>query len=146
MLDGKNSYFIADGIKARAAGQGRPDCGFADETDDTLCERLERHDIHPSGPLWGEGELPSRGEARALEEGIVSEHRPLADGLAAAGLRQERRALRLIPAGLSHQWLDPATLRLEFSLARGCYATTVLREVANYRNAAGQSGAGDSGD
>ncbi|MEK7734788.1 MAG: tRNA pseudouridine(13) synthase TruD [Pseudomonadota bacterium] len=128
MLDGKNSFFLMDA------------------TDSTLQERLERRDIHPSGPLWGEGELPSRGEARALEEGIVSEHRPLADGLAAAGLRQERRALRLIPAGLSHQWLDPATLRLEFSLPRGCYATTVLREVANYRNAAGQSGAGDSGD
>lgn len=128
MLDGKNSFFVAD------------------EMDAVLLERLERHDIHPSGPLWGEGELPSRGETRALEEGVVAEHPPLADGLAAAGLRQERRALRLIPAGLSHQWLDPATLRLEFSLSRGCYATTVLREVANYRNAAGQSGAGDSGD
>ncbi len=128
MLDGKNSFFPMDA------------------TDSTLLERLERHDIHPSGPLWGEGELPSRGEARVLEEGVVSEHRPLADGLAAAGLRQERRALRLIPAGFSHQWLDPATLRLEFSLARGCYATAVLREVANYRNVAGLSGAADSGD
>jgi len=128
MLDGKNSFFEADQI------------------DGVLLERLDRHDIHPSGPLWGEGELPSRGEVSALEEGVVAEHRPLADGLAAAGLRQERRALRLIPAGLSPQWLDPATLRLEFSLARGCYATSVLRELANYRNAAGQSGAGDSGD
>ncbi len=128
MLDGKNSFFSVD------------------EVDPVLLERLDRHDIHPSGPLWGEGELPSRGEARALEASVVTEHCPLADGLAAAGLRQERRALRLIPSGLSHQWLDLATLRLEFSLARGCYATAVLSEVANYRNAAGQSGAGDSGD
>lgn len=128
MLDGKNSFFPMDA------------------TDSTLQERLDRHDIHPSGPLWGEGELPSRGEAREMEEGVVAGHRALADGLAAAGLRQERRALRLFPAGLAHQWLDPTILKLEFSLPRGCYATAVLRELANYQNAAGLSGPVDSGD
>lgn len=146
MLDGKNSFFV-DGSEARAARQGCHDGGFTtDEIDDTLRERLERRDIHPSGPLWGEGEMPSRGEARALETEVVAAHKTLADGLAAAGLRQERRALRLFPAGLAHQWLDATTLKLEFSLPRGCFATTVLRELANYRNAAGLSGPVDSGD
>lgn len=146
MLDGKNSFFV-DGSETRAARQGCRDGGFVtDDVDAALLERLNRHDIHPSGPLWGEGELPSRGEARALEEGVVAGHRALADGLAAAGLRQERRALRLFPAGLAHRWLDPTTLKLEFSLPRGCYATAVLCELANYQNAAGLSGPVDSGD
>jgi len=122
ILDGKNSFFTVD------------------EINNVMLERLEKHDVHPSGPLWGEGELPCCGDVRELEEAVVAEYRILADGLAAAGLRQERRALRLVPAGLTHRWLDPDTLQLEFSLPRGCYATALLREVANYRNVAGPPG------
>ena len=34
---------------------------------DDLAQRLAAFDIHPSGPLWGRGELRSRGACAAIE-------------------------------------------------------------------------------
>ena len=50
-------------------------------------------------------------------------------GLEQAGLKQERRALRLRPEALQWEWLDFATLRLSFVLQPGSYATAVLHEL-----------------
>ena len=97
---------------------------------DVLAERLARFDIHPSGPLWGRGELRTQADARALELATLDdEHlRALREGLERAGMDQERRALRLRPEGLDFDWPEPDVLRLRFSLPAGCYATTVLAE------------------
>lgn len=117
-LDGSRSFFPAP------------------EVDATLNERLARGDVHPSGPLWGAGELPSRRTARALEEAVAAAQAELARGLERSGLRQERRPLRLIPQALTAEWLDATTLRLSFCLPPGSYATTVLRELADYQDVA----------
>jgi tRNA pseudouridine13 synthase len=110
---------------------------FVTETiDNVLRERLARHDVHPSGPLWGQGELPTRGSARVLEEEAVAPYPELTRGLAAEGLRQERRALRLLPQALTAHWPDETTLVLGFALPAGSYATTLLRELVDYRDAA----------
>jgi tRNA pseudouridine13 synthase len=109
-----------------------------DAPDATLMERLARHDIHPSGALWGAGELPTRHALRTLEEAIAAQHADLAQGLAAADLRHERRALRLVPQKVTVEW-DGSVLSLAFSLPAGSYATTVLRELAHYRDAAADS-------
>ncbi|MBN8214132.1 MAG: tRNA pseudouridine(13) synthase TruD [Xanthomonadales bacterium] len=98
---------------------------------EALAERLARFDIHPSGPLWGRGELRSQGEAQALELSTL-EGAPLdalRAGLERAGLEQERRALRLRPQALSFDWPETRTLVLRFGLPAGCYATTVLAEL-----------------
>jgi tRNA pseudouridine13 synthase len=98
---------------------------------EVLAERLARFDIHPSGPLWGRGELRSQGAARALELATL-EGEPLGAlraGLERAGLEQERRALRLRPLSLTFDWPEPRTLMLRFGLPAGCYATTVLAEL-----------------
>ncbi len=98
---------------------------------EVLAERLARFDIHPSGPLWGRGELRSQGEARALELATLegASLAALREGLERAGMDQERRALRLRPQALSFDWPEPQTLRLHFGLPAGCYATTVLVEL-----------------
>ena len=98
---------------------------------DALAERLARFDIHPSGPLWGEGGLRTEGAARALEESALddNESKALRAGLEDARLKQERRALRLRPALLQHQWLEEGVLELCFALPPGCYATAVLHEL-----------------
>lgn len=98
--------------------------------DATLADRLARADIHPSGPLWGQGETPAQAEAAAIENAVASANQELADGLAAARMDQERRALRLIPTGLKWRWLDDGALELSFELPAGAYATVVVREVA----------------
>ncbi len=116
VLNGTNSFFIPDTI------------------DDVIQRRLAQGDIHPSGPLWGEGEPPSRGEVLALELGVVQHDAVLVDGLTRAGLAQERRALRLLARDLVVEWFDATTLKLSFFLSAGAYATTVLRELARYRD------------
>jgi tRNA pseudouridine13 synthase len=110
-LDGTHSFFVADTI------------------DETLHRRLAEFDIHPSGPLWGRGEPPSRGAARELERAVVAGNPELAEGLERAGLSQERRAARLPVRSL--EWADAGTtaLQLRFQLEPGAYATTVLREL-----------------
>ncbi|HET8819176.1 MAG TPA: tRNA pseudouridine(13) synthase TruD [Xanthomonadaceae bacterium] len=109
--------------------------------DDTLASRLAAFDIHPSGPLWGAGDLRTTDDARAVERAVVEtpDAAALAKGLERAGLRQERRALRLRPAELA--WERPAAdvLRLRFSLPPGTYATAVLAELGEVVDAAGRS-------
>lgn len=97
---------------------------------DVLAERLARADIHPSGPLWGQGEPPAQAEAGALEREVGAVYGDLAAGLAAARMDQERRPLRLMPKDLRWRWHDDAALELSFELPAGAYATVVVRELA----------------
>lgn len=98
--------------------------------DAALADRLARGDIHPSGPLWGQGETPARGEAAELETAIALANADLVEGLAAARMDQERRPLRLMPQQLRWRWLESDALELAFELPAGAYATVVVRELA----------------
>jgi tRNA pseudouridine13 synthase len=97
---------------------------------EALAERLARADIHPSGPLWGQGEPPTQGDAGALEREIGAANGDLTAGLASARMDQERRPLRLMPKDLKWRWLDDTALELSFELPAGAYATVVVRELA----------------
>ncbi len=120
MLDGSRSVFGPEALT------------------DELQARLAAFDIHPTGPLWGEGELRSSGAAREVEllalQGDTANR--LRNGLEGAGLKQERRALRLRPQDMAWRWLDDAALELAFSLQPGCYATTVMRELGEITDSA----------
>ena len=98
--------------------------------DDVLAARLAQGDIHPSGPLWGQGEPPAAETAGELERTVAGQYTDLAEGLAAARMEQERRPLRLLPKDLHWRWLDGETLELSFELPAGAYATVVVRELA----------------
>lgn len=97
--------------------------------DAALAQRVADHDIHPTGPLWGRGELRSGGAVRAIESACAEAEADLARGLVEAGLEQQRRALRLLPQALHAQW-EADELVLAFELETGAFATTVLRELA----------------
>lgn len=97
------------------------------EPDSTLRARLERMDIHPTGPLWGAGLSQAEDQALSLEQSECGGH-PLARGLEGTKLRSARRSLRL-PVR-EFQWsVEPGVLKLSFCLAAGGYATSVLREI-----------------
>jgi len=104
---------------------------------DALAARLAARDIHPSGPLWGRGELRTTGAARALEQAALAddESHALRAGLEGAGLKQERRSLRLLAAELHWHWQEDNALQLEFALPPGAYATTVLAELGDFHDA-----------
>lgn len=102
-----------------------------------LAERVAAHDVHPSGPLWGRGELRTAAGCRALEEAALAPFASIRAGLEAAGLKQERRALRTIAAGLRWEWPESSVLRLSFELPPGSYATSLLRSLGEVEDVAG---------
>jgi tRNA pseudouridine13 synthase len=110
---------------------------FGPEADDAEQRaRAATQDIHATGPLWGRGELRSAGECRALEEATLTPSLELREGLEAAGLKQERRALRVRVGDLDWSW-EAGALRLAFTLAPGAYATGLLAELGDVRDASG---------
>ena len=102
----------------------------AELVDKILQERLASHDVHPTGPLYGKGNTIAMTECLALEQEIASDWRDWLEGMEKVGLKQERRALRLIPAQFNWQFIDADKLELDFFLPAGSYATAVLRELA----------------
>lgn len=98
-------------------------------------QRLQDLDIHPTGAMWGAGELRSEADVHAIESSVASADLELAEGLVAAGLKQERRALRMPVRGLLWRWVAE-NLVLEFELPAGGYATTVLQALGELRDRA----------
>ena len=104
---------------------------------DDIARRLAAFDVHPTGPLWGRGELRTQGACRALELAALEDvgALKLREGLERAGLEQERRALRVRADGFAWEWLDDTSLRLSFSLSPGSYATAVLAQLGTIEDA-----------
>ncbi len=105
---------------------------FNQDLDAEIVQRINAHDIHPSGALWGRGRLASQHTVLELEENIANKFKVLCEGLEVNGLKQERRALRLSVKNIECQMLDSQTVELEFSLPQGTYATTVLAEIGEF--------------
>lgn len=106
----------------------------ADADDPELASRLAAYDIHPTGPLWGRGQALPQGECAALEQRLLDAYAVFREGLQAAGMEQERRALRLPVRELSWEFGEDARggyCRVSFYLPAGAYASTVLREWVN---------------
>ena len=101
------------------------------DIDETIATRLASFDIHPTGPMWGRGELRTQASVQALEAEIAQSNTELCNGLEAAGMKQERRALRLPVTELSWSWTQDDVLSLSLQLPAGSYATTVLRELGD---------------
>ncbi len=118
MLDGRGSFF-------------RPEPGDA-----ALPERLLKMEIHATGPMPGRGESAVSDEVLALEQSVLQPATELLAGLARFGVDAQRRALRLKVSDLSWAWLDESSLHLAFALPSGAFATSVLRELVQLRDAA----------
>ena len=102
---------------------------FVDDATEGLADRVDEKDIHPTGALVGKGNLATRGDVLRLEEQIINQHPVWKKGLETIGMKQERRALRVIPQNLNWSWQDNETLKLTFALSAGSYATMLVREV-----------------
>jgi len=97
---------------------------------------LDASSKRPTGPLWGRGRLASGQRIAELENHLADKFAGWCHGLEHAGLKQERRSLCLPVADL--KWCCEASgvgssIELSFGLPVGGYATSVVREVVNYR-------------
>jgi tRNA pseudouridine13 synthase len=90
----------------------------------------------PTGPLWGRGRRATSGCAAHCEDRALAPYADWLGPMEHLGLMQERRSLVCRPLDLAWSVGD-TTLELEFALARGQYATVVLRELGAWCNAAG---------
>ncbi len=113
MLDGTHSVFacpeVGADLEARCAG----------------------FDLHPTGPLPGDGGMQPDGEAAALERAALDSCGALVESLARARVNAARRSLRVRPAGL--EWSrDDGCLELGFELPAGAYATALVRELVSF--------------
>ena len=103
-----------------------------------LAERLEKgnwsecfaYEPEPSGPLWGRGRSAASGDLEILEQTVLGPWQSWCYALEHAGLKQERRALILLPQNMHWQRLAVDQLELSFDLSGGCFATVILREIA----------------
>jgi tRNA pseudouridine13 synthase len=116
MLEGSRSVFLAEDIDA------------------ALQARLASGDVGPSGPLAGESAMQAGGLAGALEQEVLEGYSHWVDGLCASRVKADRRRLVLKPQDMRWQ-LEEHALELSFTLPSGCFATSVLRELLNYREA-----------
>ena len=108
---------------------------FGPEPDSAeLQARAASLDIHPTGPMWGEGEPRCTDAARAIETAVAARHEDLVTGLVDARMRHERRSLRLPVRELAWRW-DEAGLEVSFLLPAGAYATTVLHALGDITDA-----------
>lgn len=82
-----------------------------------------------TGPLWGDGGTSASDEAGQWERDIVAQTPELAALFLSTRMKPERRPLVAMAKDLSWHWLDNGSLQLEFFLAPGQYATTVLGDV-----------------
>lgn len=119
-----NHYFPGDVFMLN----GKSAC-FADDGSDDLSQRIESADIHPTGVLWGKGESLATADCLALEQQIAEAYPVFCKGLEDAGMKQERRSLRLMPENMQWSMESGQKLIIEFGLPAGSYATSVIREV-----------------
>ena len=83
----------------------------------------------PTGPLWGDGGTSAGEEQATFERAVVASHPEFERLFLSTRMKPERRALVCQPEQLRWQWLDDCTLRLQFFLPPGQYATTVLGDI-----------------
>jgi len=118
-----------------------------DEVDDSIEQRFNDKDVDITATMWGAGELMTSAEPKALEQKVADHHDEFSQGLPRFGLKQERRRIRLVIKDADIEVLpnivkssDAAAndslpaVKINFTLAAGSYATTVLRELINYQD------------
>ncbi len=109
-----------------------------DEREETL-SRVADCDLHPTGSMPGKaGKLVSGHLVAELEQRAMADFQSLVDGLCRKDVMAERRSLRVMPLELTVDQ-DGDDLLLSFQLPRGCFATSLVRELCDIRQSSGSA-------
>lgn len=111
----------------------RHDNGACFRVEDPAAEqsRADRFEISATGPLFGRKMLAPSGQAALLEASLLDKFGLAHDNFRSGRGQQltgDRRPLR-VPLGQVEIEAAATTLRLRFTLPRGSYATSLLREL-----------------
>jgi len=104
---------------------------FRSENSSIEIDRLLELDIHPTAPMWGRcnpDELTQYRELDEFERSVIKDYFILSEGLDKVSLEYQRRPIRIkvndLNCNQNSDYID-----LQFDLAKGQYATSVLREL-----------------
>jgi len=111
MLRGSQSFFVIE------------------QLDDTTLERFKQGDIMVTAALPGEGQWPTQGNIAEFEQTVCAREPELYQGLLKQRIEHMRRPILLTLTQPQLRWLAHDTVELAFSLPRGSFATSVLREL-----------------
>lgn len=142
LLSSARSYVFNEVLSARIQAQRlRPECGDfmllsgsrsffqVDELDATLMQRWQEGDIQLSGPLPGGYPEPWQDHLSPFEYAQLEQFSELFNGLRQRRVDLARRALLLKLQQPAWQQLDDTSVEVRFSLPKGSFATSVLREL-----------------
>jgi len=112
---------------------------FSEAITDELRQRLNDKELHLTAALWGRGESMAGEQVAELERSMSEETPAFMQSLEKAGMKQERRAMRLLPVNMQWQFSADNCLDVSFELTKGSYATVVLRELGDIVDVSGHN-------
>lgn len=131
MLSGTRSLFTCDAVDA------------------VMQARVAAGDVHPALPMWGKGEVKAQENVWLEQQALLADEVAVCNYLESAGLTLSWRPTRLLPSDICWQFCDDGRLQLNFALPAGGYATALLSELVDWKNAQplkSQSARDDQGD
>ena len=146
-LSAGRSYLFNELLSARVAdGTWRQACEddfyafadgysqFAADANEETQARIDNGEIVPLGWLAGRSGRAASSQPSPVESEHLSELQAWVEGLVKQRLDGDRRPLVLKPMDWQWRWSTESMLELSFSLLRGAYATSVLRELVQTIN------------
>ena len=112
MLDGSQSYFVTQTSSHEEQS------------------RVKMGDVHISGLLAGRQDSDAQFKAKLIEDEILVQYPEWLSAFYRLNLTTGRRPLRCIPRNLSVEQSENQAV-IKFSLNKGCYATSVIRELVD---------------
>ncbi|MBA6411888.1 tRNA pseudouridine(13) synthase TruD [Parahaliea sp. F7430] len=112
-----------------------------EQPDSEIERRAAEGDIHPALPMWGRGKLMQGAERCAEQADLLAAEQDICSFLEAQGLSLDYRPSRVLADDFCWHFCDDGSLRLEFSLSPGSYATAVLAQIVEYKQ--GNIGGGE---
>jgi tRNA pseudouridine13 synthase len=111
---------------------------FTEAVSAEILQRLEQGDIQIAAPLPGSNkEKPNDSDEEALNEAgelaaqVFAPFADWIDGLQQQRLEPDSRPIALKAADLTVTAIEDNSFKLSFSLPVGCYATAIMRELAD---------------
>lgn len=123
-----NLTTLLEGDCVQLTGRGSWFVATTDELDDVRL-RLQQGELRLTAPLAGKGHAGPQADALNFEQQILDQQPDLCDLLIKEKVEAARRAMLVVPKELRWQWLDSTTLKLDFWLPAGSFATSVVREL-----------------
>lgn len=114
---------------------------FVSEVNQQILHRLQRRDLHLTLPLPGSNQCLNNLKSLTFQQQILQHYSNWLSALDCYNLSMTYRDKILLPVNFNHAWLEGddhqlSSLQLQFTLAKGGFATSILRELLDFKDKA----------